>query len=74
METKLKQYLLKLVERDIDNAADNLYRAKANFKNKTAEEMNKKYGQSDSTCQQILDCYKEWHDTACSAKIQLELI
>lgn len=39
------------------SAGDNLERAQAVFINYTPEQMQEQYGESGSTCQQVLDAY-----------------
>jgi adenylosuccinate synthase len=46
---------------------DNYPRAKAVFRNYTPEQMQKQYGQSGSTCAQILEEYKQYEEEVDAA-------
>lgn len=53
-------------------AQDNLYRAKAAFRNRTSSQMMEEYGQSGNTCKSILDGaeaeVKRWEIALASLK------
>ncbi len=53
----MKQTILKLIDREIGGASDNIYRAKAGFRGRSPTEMQQNYGQSGESCQSILDGY-----------------
>ncbi len=54
----MKQKILEILERELSNAKDNLYRCEAKFKGYTTEGMDTKYGDSGSTCAEIVHSYK----------------
>lgn len=63
-KNELKSLVLKTLH---DAKGDDLYRAWAAFKYYTPEQMNKEWGQSGRTCQQIVDGYKEHEDQISEA-------
>ena len=57
----------KAIERQLGDAQDNLYRARAAFGKATADEMQQQYGQSGRTRADILREYEEWeYDCKCA--------
>jgi len=63
-----KEFLIKLVDREIGYAADNLYRAKITFKGHNLDEY---YGESGETKGEILNSYKIMHNKAVMVKKSL---
>lgn len=57
----------KAIERQLGDAQDNLYRARAAFKHMTPDDMAKQHGQSGSTRAEILREYEEWEYDCKSA-------
>lgn len=66
LTAETKEAVLKALRADVGQAYDNLYRARHAFASLTPEVMGQKYGQSDSTRQEIIDGYREWHEKAVS--------
>ena len=63
----VKQFIIGCIE---NNRGDDLQRAKAAFRNFSAEEMKEEHGQSGRTRREILD--EHWnHDKDCNAAISL---
>jgi hypothetical protein len=63
-----KEQIVDYVQRAIhDRSGDDLERARAAFRNRTPEQMQLKYGQSDRTCQEILDGYVKERALATAA-------
>ncbi len=65
IEKKEIEYLEKLVDKDLHEAEDNLYRAKFAFK---GQNLNEKYGQSNDTKKEIIEGYKQWYNKASETK------
>jgi len=55
----MKNQVLKIVVNALGGAEDNWYRANMSFGKMTAEELKKKYGQSERTCEEILSRYQD---------------
>jgi len=55
----MKKLIIKLIEKELGIAADNLYRAEASFNAMTADELYSPWGMSDETPIEILKGYKE---------------
>ncbi len=55
-----KAVLLGLLGSAISRADDDLARARMAFRGKSAEQMQENWGQSDKTCQEILDDYTDY--------------
>jgi hypothetical protein len=67
MTQETKDAIIKGLKTNLVNAQDNLYRAKASFRNRTAEYMSAPYGQSDRTPNEILTEYENWEQEVKSA-------
>lgn len=63
----MKEKILKLIERKIVGAEDNLIRAKMQF-NPATQDLNREYGQSGRTCQSIINGYQDEYDELIAAK------
>jgi uncharacterized protein YjbJ (UPF0337 family) len=55
----MKDEIIKIVKSAMGGAEDNLYRANLQFGKMTLKELNKPYGQSDKTCAEILNGYRD---------------
>lgn len=55
---KLKNKVLEIIQTALSNAEDNLTRANMQFGKMTIEGLKQKYGESESTCGEILDQYQ----------------
>ena len=51
-----KDFIKKVLK---ESKGDNLYRARARFRNLSAEELNKEHGESGQTCAEIITGYEE---------------
>ena len=67
----MKEYVINIVK---GTFGDDLERATSAFKNYTKEQLDEKYGFSDSTCQEILDAYKLDRENRIKAVRWLEKI
>ncbi len=54
----MKDQVLQIVQSALSGAEDNLYRANREFGKMTTNELDQKYGQSESTCGEILTQYQ----------------
>ena len=54
--------VIQAAERMLGGAGDNLQRAKLSFGSLSSEFMQKQFGQSGQTCQQVLDGYQKEYD------------
>lgn len=67
-----KQEIVDYIQRAIhDRSGDDLERARIAFRGFTPEQMQQKWGQSDSTCQEILDGYE--HERALATAAMAEV-
>jgi len=65
----------KAIERELSDAQDNLYRARAAFRYMKPDEMGKEHGQSGRTRADILREYEEWeYDCKCALAYFNDLI
>lgn len=54
----MQEFILKILQKELGNAKDDFWRASHRFVGYLPAEMQKQYGESGTTRQQILDNYK----------------